>query len=189
MTPAPAKALSPELCSDFLEVLKTRFESNMRRHADLAWPQVQARLEANAGKLWSLYEMERTGGDPDVVGQDRVTGELIFVDCSEQTPKGRTSVCYDRKGLESRKEAKPHNNAIDMAAEVGIEILTEEEYRKLQQLGEFDTKTSSWVKTPESVRSLGGAIFCDRRFGRVFTYHNGPQSYFAVRAFRGSLRI
>ncbi len=166
-----------------------RFESNMRRHADVAWPQVQVRLEANAGKLWSLYGMELTGGEPDVVGQDRVTGELIFVDCSEQTPKGRTSVCYDREALESRKVAKPCHNAIDMAAEMGIEILTEEEYRELQQLGEFDTKTSSWVKTPESVRSLGGAIFCDRRFGRVFTYHNGPQSYFAVRAFRGSLRI
>ena len=189
MTPAPAKALPPQLCSDFLEVLKTRFESNMRRHADLAWPQVQARLEANAGKLWSLHEMERTGGEPDVVGQDRVTGELIFFDCSEQTPKGRTSVCYDREALESRKVARPENSAIDMAAEMGIQILTEEEYRELQMLGEFDTKTSSWVRTPESIRNLGGAIFCDRRFGRVFTYHNGPQSYFGVRAFRGSLRI
>lgn len=154
-----------------------------------AWPQVQARLEANAGKLWSLHEMERTGGEPDVVGQDRVTGELIFFDCSEQTPKGRTSVCYDREALESRKVARPENSAIDMAAEMGIQILTEEEYRELQMLGEFDTKTSSWVRTPESVRSLGGAIFCDRRFGRVFTYHNGPQSYFGVRAFRESLRI
>ena len=189
MTPSLAKALSPQSCSDFLEVLKTRFESNMWRHADLAWPQVQARLEANAGKLWSLYEMERTGGEPDVVGQDRVTGELIFVDCSEQTPKGRTSVCYDREALESRKVARPENSAIDMAAEMGIQILTEEEYRELQMLGEFDTKTSSWGRTPESVRSFGGAIFCDRRFGRVFTYHNGPQSYFGVRAFRGSLRI
>jgi hypothetical protein len=189
MTPALAKALPPRQCSDFLEVLKTRFDSNIRRHADLAWPQVQARLEANAGKLWSLYEMERTGGEPDVVGQDRVTGELIFFDCSEQTPNGRTSVCYDREALESRKVARPENSAIDMAAEMGIQILTEEEYRALQMLGEFDTKTSSWVRTPESVRSFGGAIFCDRRFGRVFTYHNGPQSYFGVRAFRGSLRI
>ena len=189
MTPAPAKALPPQPCSDFLEVLKMRFESNMQRHADLAWPQVQARLEANAGKLWSLHEMERTGGEPDVVGQDRVTKELIFVDCSEQTPKGRTSVCYDREALESRKVARPENSAIDMAAEMGIQILTEEEYRELQMLGEFDTKTSSWVRTPESVPSFGGAIFCDRRFGRVFTYHNGPQSYFGVRAFRGSLRI
>jgi hypothetical protein len=133
--------------------------------------------------------MERTGGEPDVVGQDRVTVELIFFDCSEQTPKGRTSVCYDREALESRKVARPENSAIDMAAEMGIQILTEEEYRELQMLGEFDTKTSSWVRTPESVRSFGGAIFCDRRFGRVFTYHNGPQSYFGVRAFRGSLRI
>jgi hypothetical protein len=189
MTPALAKALPPQPCSDFLEVLKTRFESNMRRHADIAWPQVQARLEANAGKLWSLHEMERTGGESDVVGQDRVTGELIFVDCSEQTPKGRTSVCYDREALESRKVARPENSAIDMAAEMGIQILTEEEYRELQMLGELDTKTSSWVRTPESVRSFGGAIFCDRRFGRVFTYHNGPQSYFGVRAFRESLRI
>jgi hypothetical protein len=189
MTPALAKALPPQPCSDFLEVLKMRFESNMRRHADSAWPQVHARLEANAGKLWSLHEMERTVGEPDVVGQDRVTGELIFFDCSEQTPKGRTSVCYDRESLESRKVARPENSAIDMAAEMGIQILTEEEYRELQMLGEFDTKTSSWVRTPESVRSLGGAIFCDRRFGRVFTYHNGPQSYFGVRAFRGSLRI
>ena len=166
-----------------------RFESNMRRHADLAWPQVQARLEANTGKLWSLHEMERTGGEPDVVGHDRVTGELIFFDCSEQTPKGRASVCYDREALESRKVARPQNSAIDMAAEMGIQILTEEEYRELQMLGEFDTKTSNWVRTPESFRSFGGAIFCDRRFGRVFTYHNGPQSYFGVRAFRGSLRI
>jgi len=189
MTPALAKALPPQPCSDFLEVLKTRFESNMRRHAHSAWPQVQARLEANAGKLWSLHEMERTGGEPDVVGQDRVTGELIFFDCSEQTPKGRTSVCYDREALESRKVARPENSAIDMAAEMGIQILTEEEYRELQMLGEFDTKTSSWVRTPESIRSFGGAIFCDRRFGRVFTYHNSPQSYFGVRAFRGSLRI
>ena len=189
MTPAPAKALPQQRCSDFLEVLKTRFESNMRRHADLAWPQVHARLEANTGKLWSLHEMERTGGEPDVVGHDRVTGELIFFDCSEQTPKGRISVCYDREALESRKVARPENSAIDMAAEMGIQILTEEEYRELQMLGEFDTKTSSWVRTPESVRSFGGAIFCDRRFSRVFTYHNSPQSYFGVRAFRGSLRI
>jgi hypothetical protein len=189
MNPASAKALPQHLRRDFLEVLKTRFESHMRRHVDLAWTQVQARLEANDGKLWSLHEMERTGGEPDVVGQDRVTGELIFVDCSEQAPKGRTSVCYDREALDSRKVAKPCHNALDMAAEMGVQILTEEEYRELQRLGEFDTKTSSWVRTPESVRSLGGAIFCDRRFGRVFTYHNGPQSYFAARAFRGSLRI
>jgi hypothetical protein len=183
------ESLPAGLRRDFLEVLKKRFESNMQRHAGLDWSKLQAKLEANAGKLWSLHEMERTGGEPDVIGFDQGAGEYIFVDCSEQTPKGRTAVCYDWEGLDSRKEAKPQNNAIDMAAEMGIEILTEEEYSELQRLGDFDTKTSSWVKTPESVRRLGGAIFCDRRFGRVFTYHNGAQSYYGVRAFRGSLKI
>ena len=189
MSRQPAKPLPQELWPDFFQVLKVRFESNMRRHEALEWAQVQVRLEANPSKLWSLHEMERTGGEPDVVGHDRGTGELLFVDCSEQTPKGRTGVCYDREALDSRKVAKPHHNALDMAADMGIQILTEEQYRELQKLGEFDTKTSSWVKTPESVRKLGGAIFCDRRFGRVFTCHNGPQSYFAVRAFRGFLRL
>jgi hypothetical protein len=150
---------------------------------------VQAKLEANAEKLWSLNEMDRTGGEPDVVGHDKKTGEYIFFDCSPESPKGRTNVCYDREGLESRKENKPKNNAIDMAAAMGIELLTEEQYRELQKLGDFDTKTSSWVKTPVDIRNLGGALFCDRRFGRVFTYHNGAESYYAARGFRGSLRV
>jgi hypothetical protein len=174
---------------ELLKTLKDRFEKNTSRHQGLEWSKVQARLEANAGKLWSLHEMERTGGEPDVVGQDKKTGEVIFVDCSAESPKGRTSVCYDREGLESRKEHKPATSAMDMAAAMGIELLTEEQYRDLQQLGEFDTKTSSWVKTPSDIRKLGGALFCDRRFGHVFVYHNGAQSYYSARAFRGVLRV
>ena len=183
------KALSAEQRDELLGQLKTRFEANMIRHKGLVWSKVQARLEANPAKLWSLNEMERTGGEPDVVGHDKKTGEFIFFDCSAETPKGRTSVCYDREGLESRKEHKPANNAIDMAAAMGIELLTEEQYRELQTLGEFDLKTSSWLQTPADVRKLGGAIFGDRRFGRVFVYHNGAQSYYGVRAFRGSVRV
>jgi hypothetical protein len=169
--------------------LKSRFEQNMIRHQGLEWAKVQAKLEANAEKLWSLNEMERTGGEPDVVGHDKKTGEYVFFDCSAETPKGRTSVCYDREGLESRKEYRPKNTAIDMATAMGIELLTEEQYRELQKLGEFDAKTSSWVKTPADIRKLGGALFCDRRFGHVFVYHNGAQSYYGGRAFRGWLRV
>ncbi|HQZ65034.1 MAG TPA: DUF4256 domain-containing protein [Planctomycetaceae bacterium] len=161
----------------------------MNRHRGLKWSKVQAKLEANAQKLWSLNEMEETGGEPDVVGYDQTSGEFIFFDCSAESPKGRTSVCYDREGLDSRKEHKPKNTAMDMAAAMGIEILTEEQYRELQKLGEFDTKTSSWVKTPADIRKLGGALFCDRRFGHVFVYHNGAQSYYGSRGFRGSLRV
>jgi hypothetical protein len=161
----------------------------MNRHKGVKWAEVQARLDANPDKLWSLNEMERTGGEPDVVGHDRKTGTCVFCDCSAESPSGRRSVCYDRDGLESRKEHKPKDNAIDMAAAMGIELLTEEEYRELQKLGEFDTKTSSWVKTPADVRQLGGALFCDRRYGRVFVSHNGAQSYYAARAFRGSLTV
>jgi len=169
--------------------LQARFEKNMDRHKGLAWAEVQAKLEANSGKLWSLNEMERTGGEPDVVGHDKKTGEYIFYDCSEQTPKDRRNICYDGEALQSRKEFKPKNNALDMAAAMGIELLTEEQYRELQQLGEFDTKTSSWVKTPPRIRKLGGALFCDRRFDTVFVYHNGAESYYAGRGFRGSLRV
>ena len=172
-----------------LTALKARFEKNMNRHQGLEWPKVRARLEAKAEKLWSLNEMERTGGEPDVVGQDAKTGEYIFYDCSPESPKGRTSVCYDREGLESRKEHRPENTAIDMAAAMGIELLTEEQYLELQKLGEFDTKTSSWVKTPADIRKLGGALYCDRRYGRVFVGHNGAQSYYSARGFRGSLRV
>lgn len=174
---------------ELLRALKARFEKNMNRHKDLEWAKVQARLEANAEKLRSLHEMERTGGEPDVVGHDERTGEYIFYDCSAESPKGRRSLCYDREGLESRKEHQPENNAVDMAAAMGIELLTEEQYRKLQKLGELDTKTSSWVKTPSEIRKLGGALFCDRRYGHVFVYHNGAQSYYAARGFRGSLRV
>lgn len=174
---------------ELLRTLKTRFEKNMNRHKDLEWPKVQARLEANTEKLRSLAEMEGTGGEPDVVGRDERTGEYIFYDCSAESPKGRRSVCYDREALESRKEHQPENNAIDMAAAMGIELLTEEQYRELQKLGEFDVKTSSWVKTPSEIRKLGGALFCDRRYGHVFVYHNGAQSYYAARGFRGSLRV
>src|SRR5438067_1953721 len=183
------KELSPEQCAELLRKLKARFEKHMNRHKGLEWPKVQAKLEANADKLWSLNEMERTGGEPDVVGHDKKTGEYIFYDCSAESPAGRRSICYDREGLESRKEHKPENNAIDMAAAMGLELLTEEQYRELQKRGDFDTKTSSWVKTPADIRKLGGALYCDRRYGRVFVGHNGAQSYYAARAFRGSLRV
>src|SRR5689334_35501 len=184
-----SKALSTEQREELLKTLKTRFEKNMDRHESLEWAKVKAKLEAKAEKLWSLNEMERTGGEPDVVGQDKRTGEFIFFDCSAETPKGRTSVCYDRAGWESRKEHRPRNTAIDMAAEMGIELLTEGEYFELQRLGDLDTKTSSWVKTPPEMRELGGALYCDRRYGRVFVGHNGAQSYYAARGFRGSLRV
>ena len=183
------KELSPKLREELLAALKSRFEKNMNRHRGLEWAKVQARLEANAERLWSLHEMELTGGEPDVVGHDKGTGEYVFYDCSAESPKGRTSVCYDREGLESRREHKPANNAMDMAAAMGVELLTEEEYGELQKLGEFDTKTSSWVRTPAHIRKLGGALFCDRRYGRVFVGHNGAQSYYSARAFRGSLRV
>ncbi len=183
------KELPPEQREELLRALKARFEKNMNRHKGLAWAKVQAKLEASAEKLWSLNEMERTGGEPDVVGHDKKTGEYIFFDCSAESPNGRRSVCYDREALESRKEHKPKNSAIDMAAAMGIEILTEEQYRELQKLGNFDAKTSSWVKTPADIRKLGGAIFTDYRYGHVFVYHNGAESYYAARAFRGSLRV
>jgi hypothetical protein len=181
--------MTPKQRDELLRTLKARFEDNMNRHEGLEWARVQAKLEANADKLWSLHEMERTDGEPDVVGHDEVTDEYIFFDCSAESPKGRRKVCYDRQALESRKEHKPENSALDMAAALGIELLTEEQYRELQTLGEFDTKTSSWVKTPPDIRKLGGALFCDRRFGAVFVYHNGAESYYAARGFRGSLRI
>ena len=174
---------------ELLSTLKTRFEKNMNRHAGLEWAEVQAKLEADNEKLWSLNEMERTGGEPDVVGLDKKTGEYIFYDCSAESPKGRRSVCYDREALDARKEHKPENNAIDMADDIGIELLSEEQYRELQKLGDFDTKTSSWVKTPADIRKLGGALYCDRRYDTVFVYHNGAESYYAARAFRGSLRV
>ena len=188
-TKSKKKELSPEQRQELLRALKARFEKNMNRHKGLEWVKVQAKLEANTEKLWSLNEMERTGGEPDVVGHDKKTGEYIFNDCSSESPNGRRSVCYDREGQESRKEHKPDNNAMDMAAAMGIELLSEEEYRELQKLGDFDTKTSSWVKTPADIRKLGGALFCDRRYGHVFVSHNGAQSYYAARAFRGSLRV
>jgi hypothetical protein len=174
---------------ELLRTLKARFEKNMNRHKDLEWAKVQARLEANAEKLWSLHEMERTGGEPDVVGHDKKTGEYIFYDLSDESPKARRSICYDREALESRKEHKPADSAVDVAAVMGIELLTEEQYRELQKLGNFDTKTSSWVKTPSDIRNRGGALFCDRRYDTVFLYHNGAESYYAGRAFRGSLRV
>src|SRR3989339_2072504 len=174
---------------DLLRALKARFEKNMNRHKGLEWAKVQAKLDANSVKLWSLFEMERTGGEPDVVGHDKKTGEYIFYDCSAESPKGRRNVCYDREGQEARKTFKPKNNAIDMATAMGIVILTEEQYRELQKLGTFDTKTSSWVKTPSDIRKLGGALFADRRYGNVFVYHNSAPSYYAARAFRGSLRV
>jgi hypothetical protein len=174
---------------ELLGALKARFEKNMNRHKGLQWAEVQAKLKANPEKLWSLNEMEKTGGEPDVVGVDKKTGEYIFYDCSADSPKGRRSVCYDREALDSRKEHKPETSAMDMAAAMGIEILTEEQYRELQTLGNFDTKTSSWVKTPSDIRKLGGAVFCDRRYDKVFLYHNGADSYYAARGFRGSLRV
>lgn len=183
------KELSSEQCLELLSVLKARFEKNMNRHHGLEWAHLQAKLKANAEKLWSLHEMEKTGGEPDVVGYDKKTGEYIFYDCSVESPKGRRSFCYDLEGLESRKTFRPANNIIDMAAAMGIELLTEEQYRALQKLGDFDTKTSSWIKTPTDIRKLGGALFTDRRYGNVFVYHNGASSYYAARGFRGSLRV
>lgn len=184
----PNRTVSKTQREELLRALKTRFEKNMNRHRGLEWAEIQARLETNAEKVWSLNEMERTGGEPDVVGQDKKTGEYMFYDCSAESPKGRRSICYDREALESRKENKPKGNAVDMAAAMGIELLTEEQYRELQKLGEFDTKTSSWVKTPSAIRKLAGALFCDRRFDTVFLYHNGAESYYAARGFRGWLR-
>jgi len=183
------KQLSPEQREELLRTLKARFENHRNRHEGLEWPKVRAKLEANAAKLWSLSEMERTGGEPDVVGHVKKTGEFVFVDCSAQTPQHRRSVCYDREALDARKEHKPKNSAMGMAAAMCIELLTEEQYRDLQQLGEFDTKTSSWLRTPADVRKLGGALFGDRRFGRVFVYHNGAESYYAARGFRGAVRV
>jgi len=183
------KELSPAQSDELLRVLKARFERNMNRHRSLQWADVQAKLEANAEKLWSLQEMERTGGEPDVVGFEQHTGDYFFYDCAAESPKGRRSVCYDREALESRKENKPRDNALDMAAAMGMELLTEEQYRELQKLGNFDRTTSSWVKTPAVIRKLGGALFCDRRFDTVFLYHNGAECYFAARGFRGSLRV
>jgi hypothetical protein len=183
------RALSTRQREELLKTLRVRFEKNMNRHKHLEWASVQARLEANTEKLWSLNEMERTGGEPDVVGHDKKTGECVFYDCSPETPAGRRSVCYDREALESRKEHKPQNNAVDMAAAMGIELLTEDQYRALQALGHFDTKTSSWLKTPSDIRKLGGAVSADFRYGHVFVGHNGASSYYAARAFRGSLRV
>jgi hypothetical protein len=183
------KELSPKQREELLKALNARFEKNMNRHKGLDWAKVRARLEANPEKLWSLNEMERTGGEPDVVGQDKKSGEYIFWDCSAETPKGRVSVCYDREGWLSRKEARPKTTAMDLAADMGIELLTEEQYRELQKLGNFDTKTSSWVQTPTEIRKLGGALYCDRRYNQVFLYHNGADSYYAARGFRGSLTV
>ena len=189
MTKGNKKELSPKQQEDLLKTLKARFEKNKNLHKSIEWAKVQARLEADPGKLWSLSEMESTGGEPDVVGHDKKTGEYIFFDCAAESPAGRRSFCYDRKALESRKEHKPKNSAVDMAIAMGIELLTEEQYRELQQLGNFDTKTSSWIKTPAAIRELGGAVFCDRRYNTVFLYHNGAESYYAARGFRGSLRV
>lgn len=181
--------LSPEEANELINTLKARFEKNSNRHKDLDWATVQAKLEANPDKLWSLQEMERTGGEPDVIGLDNKTGEYIFYDCAEESPKGRRSICYDREALESRKEHKPKNTALDMANAMGIELLTEEQYRELQQLGTFDLKTSSWIQTPAEIRKFGGALFCDCRYNHVFVYHNGAESYYGVRGFRGTLRV
>lgn len=189
MASTSKKKLTKAQGDELFSALKTRFEKNMKRHKGILWEIVQARLDAKPEKVWSLYEMERTGGEPDVVGMDKKTGEFIFYDCSPESPKDRRSVCYDREGLESRKEHQPANTALDMAADMGIEVLTEEEYRQLQQLGHFDAKTSSWLKTPADIRKLGGAIFGDYRYDTVFVYHNGAQSYYGSRAFRGSLRV
>jgi hypothetical protein len=183
------KKLSPDQGEKLLKSLKARFEKHMNRHQGLEWAKVRAKLEANGDKLWSVGEMERTGGEPDVVGLDKKTGEILVFDCSPETPKGRTSLCFDREALEARKEHKPKGSVLDMAGAMGVELLTEEQYRALQNLGEFDTKTSSWVKTPAEIRKLGGALFCDRRYDHVFVYHNGAQSYYAARGFRGALRI
>lgn len=189
MTMKNKKELSPAQDKELLEILKARFEKNMNRHKGLEWVKVQTRLKANPEKLWSLSEMEGTGGEPDVVGYDKKTGEYIFYDCSAESPEGRRNVCYDREGQESRKEHKPKDNAIDMAAAMGIELLTEEQYRDLQKLGNFDTKTSSWIKTSADIRKLGGALFADRRYDKVFVYHNSAPSYYSARAFRGLLRV
>jgi len=183
------KSLSKQQIEKQLGVSKARFEQNMHRHKDVRWADVQARLEANADKLWSLHEMERTGGEPDLVGYDKDSGAYLFYDCSAESPKGRRSICYDREALEARKEHKPHDNAIDMAAAMGIDILTEQQYRGLQELGRFDTKTSSWIKTPAAIRALGGALFADFRYDHVFIYHNGASSYYAARGFRGVLKV
>lgn len=188
-TKSNKNSLSAKQCEELLKTFKVRFEKNMNRHKGLEWAKVQAKLEANAEKLWSLNEMEKTGGEPDVVDQDKKTGEYIFYDCSAESPNGRRSFCYDREALESRKEHKPKNNASDAAAAMGVELLTEEQYRELQKLGSFDTKTSSWINTPPAIRKLGGALFCDRRYDTVFVYHNGAESYYAARGFRGSLRV
>ena len=183
------KELAPKQREEILRTLQARFQANMNRHKGAEWAEVEARLEANPEKLWSLSEMERTGGEPDVVGQDNKTGEYVFFDCSEESPKSRRSLCYDREALESRKEHKPKDSAVDLASAMGVELLTETQYRDLQQLGEFDTKTSSWIKTPPNIRKLGGALFCDRRFDTVFVYHNGAESYYAARGFRGWLKV
>ncbi|HYC88128.1 MAG TPA: DUF4256 domain-containing protein [Thermoanaerobaculia bacterium] len=189
MTHGMRKSLSPQQREELLRALRARFEKNVNRHKGLEWAKVEARLEARPEKLWSLHEMERTGGEPDVVGHDKTSGESIFYDCSAESPAGRRSVCYDREALDSRKTAKPKNSALDLAAAMGIELLTEEQYRELQKLGDFDTKTSSWITTPADIRKLGGALFMDRRYGHVFVYHNGAPSYYAARGFRGSLRV
>jgi len=183
------KGLPPQQSEELLKLLQARFEKNMNRHKGLEWAKVKAKLEANPEKLWSLNEMEQTGGEPDVVGHDKKTGEYIFYDCSAESPKGRRSICYDREALEARKEHKPANSAGDLAAAIGIELLTEQQYRELQKLGKFDLKTSSWVKTPDDIRKLGGALYCDRRYDTVFVYHNGADSYYAARGFRGSLHV
>ena len=185
----PTKKLAAEQREELLKTLKARFDKNMNRHKGLEWTKVQAKLEAKPEKLWSLSEMERTGGEPDVVGFDKKTGEYIFYDCSAESPKDRRSVCYDREALNARKEHKPKDSALDMAAAIGIDLLTEQQYRELQELGKFDLKTSSWIKTPADIRKLGGALFCDRRYEHVFLYHNGADSYYAARGFRGSLRV
>jgi hypothetical protein len=184
-----SKSLNAKQTEALIKILQARFENNMHRHKGLDWDKVQTRLQSNAEKLWSLNEMETTGGEPDVVSFDKKSGKVVFYDCSEESPKGRRSTCYDREGLESRKEHKPDNNAMDMAKDMGIELLTETQYRELQTLGEFDLKTSSWIQTPANIRELGGALFCDRRYETVFVYHNGAQSYYNVRGFRGSLKI
>ena len=189
MANSTSRMLSPVERDALLSTLRTRFEEHMARHKGMAWAQVEARLHANPGKLRSLHAMEESGGEPDVIGQDIKSGAYLFVDCSEESPKGRRSVCYDRAGLEARKEHRPTNSAMDQAREMGVELLSEERYRALQELGNFDMKTSSWVQTPAAIRTLGGALFCDRRYGQVFTYHNGAQSYYAARGFRGLLRV